>query len=372
MHFWRYIERIDFMGFLNGKVIYVIATGCRRSRELPIFINGLEKNGAKVYLFATEACQKLIDFNDDDFKNINLRLSNNLDKRMEIEKEDLILVAPCSLNTLNKISNGIADSYPLTLVHTAIGRNTKVIICASMNIDMWNNYTVKKSIETISNMKNVTLVWPDITYDDNGNEVSSTMVSWSKVEDTIMSNLHILPFNSICESETNNYNINKNKFYNELYLSGKACNEISICPNSAGCIAMRVNDGILISSTGSSLGNLSLEDMVLIKKMENDIIYYEGYKKPSSESVIAYHLLKDKPIGTVLLHCHCQKITYSFKNKSFTTKEYFMSKNIEQIKEVESIVEKNGFVNLYLHGQIFVDSSFEIIIGKIVKMYCEL
>ena len=45
---------------------------------------------------------------------------------------------------------------------------------------------------------------------------------------------------------------------------------------------------------------------------------------------------------------------------------------IEQIKEVESIVEKNGFVNLYLHGQIFVDSSFEIIIGKIVKMYCEL
>lgn len=32
---------------LSNKVIYVVATGCRRSRELPLFIKKLEKKRSK-------------------------------------------------------------------------------------------------------------------------------------------------------------------------------------------------------------------------------------------------------------------------------------------------------------------------------------
>lgn len=80
---------------------------------------------------------------EEEFENINYRKSNNTKKRNEIEKEDLILIAPCSFNTLNKIAVGIADSYPLTLIHTAIGRNTPIIISAAMNINLWNNFNIK-------------------------------------------------------------------------------------------------------------------------------------------------------------------------------------------------------------------------------------
>lgn len=44
---------------LSGKVIYVVSTGCSKSVEVPPFIKKLESKGAKVYLFATEECQKL-------------------------------------------------------------------------------------------------------------------------------------------------------------------------------------------------------------------------------------------------------------------------------------------------------------------------
>ncbi len=356
---------------LKDKVIYLIATGCRRSAELPQFIKNLESKGAKVYLFATESCEKMIDFGNDEFKNINLRLMNNTSKTMEIEKEDIILVAPCSFNTLNKIANGIADSYPLSIIQTAIGRGTDVIICASMNIDLWNNFNIKKSIDTISNVKNITFIWPDIICDDDGKEVSTTMVSWDKIEDTIMATLHILPFDTNCIALNNKYNSKNNLLYDELFLAGKMCKEIYICQNSAGCIAKKLEDGILISSTGSFVGDLELEDMVLIKKYADGIIYYEGSKKPSSESIIAWETLKDTPDGTCFIHCHCKRITYSIKSKDYTTSNYFMSKNKEQIQEVKDIIKKYGFVNLYLHGQIFVGDSFENIMGNILHKYCE-
>lgn len=356
---------------LSNKVIYVVATGCRRSRELPLFIKKLEKKGAKIYLFATEECKKIVDFSNEDFKSINLRLNNNVQKTEEIEKEDLIIVTPCSFNTLNKIANGISDSYPLTIVHTAIGRGTKVILSLSMNVNLWNNYNTSNSIKKLSDNNNLTIIWPEIKKNEQG-EIITSMVSWDKIEDTIMANLHILPYEPFCTSNCNTYNSEINELYNEMKLAGYSCKEIKICPNRAGCIAKKVENGVLISATGADVGNLTLEDMVLITDRKENTIYYSGSKKPSTESIIAWELLKEKEVGTCFIHCHCRKITYSEKSNYFTTKNYFMSENEEQIEEVKSIINKYGYVNLKLHGQIFIDKCYEIILGKIVNKYCEI
>jgi phosphopantothenoylcysteine synthetase/decarboxylase len=45
----------------------------------------------------------------------------------------VVLFAPCSFNSLNKLAHGIADNLALSLVAEAIGRGTPVIVGPSLN-----------------------------------------------------------------------------------------------------------------------------------------------------------------------------------------------------------------------------------------------
>src|SRR5437588_1850347 len=45
----------------------------------------------------------------------------------------VVLFAPCSFNSLNKLAHGIADSLALSVAAEAIGRKTPVIVAPSLN-----------------------------------------------------------------------------------------------------------------------------------------------------------------------------------------------------------------------------------------------
>lgn len=45
----------------------------------------------------------------------------------------LVLVAPCSFNSLNKLATGIADNLALSVTAEAIGRRTPVLVAPSLN-----------------------------------------------------------------------------------------------------------------------------------------------------------------------------------------------------------------------------------------------
>src|SRR6266550_3387789 len=45
----------------------------------------------------------------------------------------VVLFAPCSFNSLNKLAHGIADNLALSVTAEAIGRKTPVIVCPSLN-----------------------------------------------------------------------------------------------------------------------------------------------------------------------------------------------------------------------------------------------
>jgi phosphopantothenoylcysteine synthetase/decarboxylase len=51
----------------------------------------------------------------------------------------LVVVAPCSFNSLNKLAAGIADNLALSVVAEAIGRRTPVVIAPSMNAPLWHH-----------------------------------------------------------------------------------------------------------------------------------------------------------------------------------------------------------------------------------------
>jgi phosphopantothenoylcysteine synthetase/decarboxylase len=61
----------------------------------------------------------------------------------------VVLFAPCSFNSLNKLAHGIADSLALSVVAEAIGRGTPVIVGPSLNQPLLNHPMAQASLKTL-------------------------------------------------------------------------------------------------------------------------------------------------------------------------------------------------------------------------------
>ena len=61
----------------------------------------------------------------------------------------VVLFAPCSFNSLNKLAHGIADSLALSVVAEAIGRRTPVIVAPSLNQPLLEHPQAQASLRTL-------------------------------------------------------------------------------------------------------------------------------------------------------------------------------------------------------------------------------
>src|ERR1700720_3201261 len=71
----------------------------------------------------------------------------------------VVLFAPCSFNSLNKLAHGIADNLALSVVAEAIGRGTPVIVGPSLNAPLLNHPEAQASLRTLPKW-NVIIVPP--------------------------------------------------------------------------------------------------------------------------------------------------------------------------------------------------------------------
>ncbi len=71
----------------------------------------------------------------------------------------VVLFAPCSFNSLNKLAHGIADSLALSVVAEAIGRGTPVIVGPSLNQPLLDHPMARASLVTLRSW-NVNVVSP--------------------------------------------------------------------------------------------------------------------------------------------------------------------------------------------------------------------
>jgi phosphopantothenoylcysteine synthetase/decarboxylase len=61
----------------------------------------------------------------------------------------VVLFAPCSFNSLNKLATGIADNLALSVVAEAIGRATPVIVAPSLNQPLLLHPQAQASLRTL-------------------------------------------------------------------------------------------------------------------------------------------------------------------------------------------------------------------------------
>jgi len=71
----------------------------------------------------------------------------------------VVLFAPCSFNSLNKLAHGIADNLALSVVAEAIGRKTPVIVAPSLNAPLLAHPQAQASLRTLPQW-GVTIVPP--------------------------------------------------------------------------------------------------------------------------------------------------------------------------------------------------------------------
>jgi len=71
----------------------------------------------------------------------------------------VVLFAPCSFNSLNKLAHGIADNLALSVVAEAIGRGTPVIVAPSLNAPLLRHPEAQASLSKLHTWP-VTIVPP--------------------------------------------------------------------------------------------------------------------------------------------------------------------------------------------------------------------
>ncbi len=93
---------------------------------------------------------------------------------------DILIIEPCTGNTLAKLSNGIADT-PVTLAAKAHLRNEKPLVIAVSTNDALSN--AAKNIGNLLNYKNVFFV--PMKQDDAVNKPRSVVADFSKTIETV-------------------------------------------------------------------------------------------------------------------------------------------------------------------------------------------
>ena len=139
---------------LSNKRIVVGITGSIAAVETVKLCRELIRHGAEVYPVMTESATKIIHPDALEFatgKKPILRLTGKIE-HVELcgktrNPADLLLIVPCTANTISKIALGIDDTPVTTFATTAIGSGIPILIVPAMHISMYENKIIKENIE---------------------------------------------------------------------------------------------------------------------------------------------------------------------------------------------------------------------------------
>ena len=114
----------------------------------------LLKGGHDVVPLVTPAAERFV--TAETFRALARRPAGD-DVYLHLTKADLLLVAPCTANTLAKLAHGLADNV---LTEAALAHRGPVLLAPAMNPRMWSHPATRANAETLR-ARGVMLVGPD-------------------------------------------------------------------------------------------------------------------------------------------------------------------------------------------------------------------
>ena len=120
------------------------------------------------------------------------------------------------------------------------------------------------------------------------------------------------------------------KIKSEIIEYGKLAGIKNFTPGYSGNFSARFEDKILITSSGSSNGYLSEDELVLIDFKGNLV---EGNKKPSSKKMLHVEFYKQRPDVNYIIHVHSPYLS-SFACCHIPLDEPIMAENVFYFGEI--------------------------------------
>lgn len=131
---------------LTGRKIALCVTGSVAAVKSAEIARELMRHGAEVHAVMTYAAQKLIHPNLLEWATGNPVVTELTGRVEHVQlagswpgRVDLVLIAPCTANTIGKIAAGIDDSPVTTVVSVALGAHVPVMIAPGMHEPMYEN-----------------------------------------------------------------------------------------------------------------------------------------------------------------------------------------------------------------------------------------
>lgn len=354
---------------LDNKIVYVVVTGATKAKTIGVLLWHLKSEGAKCILMPSDSGYNLLDLGSVNKEWMKYNGIAYNPKAKEIPEEDLVVVAPCTFNTLSKIAHGIADNYPTSIIHAAIGKQKPIVIALGMNSWYFEHPLTIENIQKISSFPNVNVIWPESIYLPNGSLEKVTMAPWEKITDTIFLQYQRVLY----ESQKVNEDILSivEKHFPEFFTLGKKLQENHYLNGSSGFLAKRIPEGILVTSTGSYVGDLAKCNLSLIRSWNNHVVSWSGEKLPSSETPLILEIFNEYPNIDVIIHGHCRDITYSPKMIKYHSGEYLKYGKWGELFKIDPILKEHRSSIMKLHGEIILASNFNEALGRYAKMYEE-
>ena len=143
---------------LAGKQIVIAVTGSIAAVEVIKLIHALRRCGAVVQPVMSHAATGIIHPDALTYasgRETITRLSGHVEHITwcgEGGSADLLLIAPCTANTLGKIACGIDDTPVTTFATTALGSKKPVIVVPAMHNSMYRHPAVTENILKLKHM----------------------------------------------------------------------------------------------------------------------------------------------------------------------------------------------------------------------------
>ena len=138
---------------LRGRNIILGITGSVASYKSVDLARQLSGQGANVTVVMTESACRFVQpltFETVLNKPVYTKLFDGYLRHISlIEEAHLLIIAPATANTINKIACGIADNFLTTL---CLSFNGPVLIAPAMNSRMYNQFSVKKSLKELTRL----------------------------------------------------------------------------------------------------------------------------------------------------------------------------------------------------------------------------
>jgi len=139
---------------LSDKRIVLGVTGSIAAVECVKLSRELIRHGAEVFPVMTRSATRIIHPDSLEFATGNKPIIELTGKTEHVsfcglvkEPVDLLLISPCTANTISKIARGIDDTSVTTFATTAVGSGVPILIVPAMHLSMYDHKVVQNNIK---------------------------------------------------------------------------------------------------------------------------------------------------------------------------------------------------------------------------------